>query len=254
MTDREEAYAKMARQLFRVLTDQRPQWEVRNPDMLAEFDQLNSYLQAIDEVAARQGGVAGANYTDARDQAEHAAEVAAGPLVRGLRALTSSVPNPALAIAASYTPDQLDPKHGPELLAALNEIAAAAEGVRPLLANQGDTDEQLDALTNAISLYAPMAAIPTSTQSQGGKLSGTARELTKSLRTVVKHFDQFIDTLRGDIPGLVERYDEAREAGDPNYVKNSTGIGYNNGGDGSDGGVGKAVAGDAYGPEAKPFQ
>lgn len=254
MTDREEAYAKMARQLYRVLTDQRPQWEARNPDMLAEFDQLSNYLQAMDEVAAKQGGVAGADYTDARDQAEHAAEQAAGRLVRGLRALNSSVPNPAIAAAAGYTPDQLDPLHGPDLLGALNEIAAAAEGVRPLLANQGITDEQIDALTSAINLYTPLSEIPSSTQSQGGKLSGTARELTKSLRTVVKHFDQFIDTLRGEIPGLVERYDEAREAGDPNYVKNSTGVGRNNGGDGSDGGVGKEVAGDTYGPEAKPFQ
>ncbi|MGI4832545.1 MAG: hypothetical protein ACRYFK_03690 [Janthinobacterium lividum] len=254
MTDREEAYAKMARQLYRVLTDQRPQWETRNPDMLAEFDQLNSYLLAMDEVTARQGGVANANYTDARDQAEHAAEVAAGPLVRGLRALHASVPNPAIAIAAGYTPDQLDPKHGPELLGALNEIAAAAEGVRPLLANQGTTGEQIDALASAITLYTPLSEIPTSTQSQGGKLSGTARELTKSLRTVVMHFDQFIDTLRGDIPGLVARYDEAREAGDTNYVKNSTGVGRNNGGDGSDGGVGQEVAGNASGPEATPFQ
>ncbi|RYY10317.1 MAG: hypothetical protein EOO36_20765, partial [Cytophagaceae bacterium] len=134
MTDREINYAKMARQLYRVLTDQRPQWEARNPGMVTEFEQLNAYLEAIDEVAARQGGQTGASYTDARDQAEHAAEEAAGRLVRGLRTLTSNVPNPALAKAASYTPDQLDPLHGPELLGALNEVASAADGVRALLA------------------------------------------------------------------------------------------------------------------------
>ncbi|RZK26928.1 MAG: hypothetical protein EOO57_23315, partial [Hymenobacter sp.] len=137
MTDREVTYAKMARQLYRVLTDQRPQWEARNPAMVVDFEQLNAYLQAIDEVAARQGGKEGAEYTDARDQAEHAAEEAAGRLVRGLRKLNSSVPNPAIAHAAGYTPDQLDPLHGPDLLGALNEIAAAADGVRPLLANEG---------------------------------------------------------------------------------------------------------------------
>ncbi|RZK87156.1 MAG: hypothetical protein EOO62_39695 [Hymenobacter sp.] len=228
MTDREEAYAKMARQLYRVLTDQRPQWEARNPSMVADFEQLNSYLQGVDEVAA-------------------------GPLVRGLRALQATVPNPAMANAARYTPDQLDPLHGPDLLAALNEIAAAAEGARALLANQGVTDEQVDALPSAIALYEPLSAVPSTNQNQGGKLSGTARELTKGLKGVVQKFDTFIDTLREEIPGLVERYDEARSA-DANFVRNSTGIGYNNGGDGSDGGVGKAVAGNAYGPEAKPFQ
>jgi hypothetical protein len=53
MTDREISYAKMARQLYRVLTDQRPQWEARNPAAVADFEQLNAYLQAIDEVATR---------------------------------------------------------------------------------------------------------------------------------------------------------------------------------------------------------
>ena len=253
MTDREEAYAKMAQQLYRVLTEQRPQWEARNPEMVADFEQLNAYLQGIEEVAAMQGGVAGTDYTDARDQAEHAAEVAAGRLVRALRTLHASVPNPAIATAAGYTPDQLDPKHGPELLMALNEIAAAAEGVRPLLANQGVTAEEIDALPSAIALYEPLSAIPNTNLSQGGKLSGTARELTKSLKGVVKKLDGFVDSLREEIPGLTERYDEARAA-DPNYVKNSTGAETRNGGDGSDGGIGKAAAGDAYGPEAKPFQ
>ena len=220
MTDREESYAKMARQLYRVLNDQRPQWEERDPAMVPQFEQLGSYLDAVDEVAAKQGGVAGTDYTDARDQAEHAAEVAAGQLVRGLRTLQASVPNPALENAARYTPDQLDPLHGPDLLAALNEIAAAADGVRPLLANQGITDEQVEALPQAIALYEPLSAIPSTSQSQGGKLSGTARELTKSLKGVVKGFDQFIDSLRDEIPGLVTRYDEARAA-DPNYVPGS---------------------------------
>ena len=253
MTDREVTYAKMARQLYRVLTDQRPQWEARNPAMVADFEQLNAYLQAIDEVAARQGGQEGAEYTDARDQAEHAAEEAAGRLVRGLRKLNSSVPNPAIANAAGYTPDQLDPLHGPDLLGALNEIAAAADGVRPLLANEGVTDEQIDALTAAINLYTPLSEIPSGSQSKGGELSGTARQIVKGLRGVVQRFDQFVDSLRDEIPGLAQRYDDARAA-DPNYVQNSTGIGYNNGGDGSEGGVGREVAGSAFGPEATPFQ
>jgi hypothetical protein len=126
--------------------------------------------------------------------------------------------------------------------------------VRPLLANQGVTDEHIDALTNAINQYTPLAEIPSSNQSQGNKLGGTARELTKNLRGIVQRFDEFVDSLREEIPGLAERYDEAREAGDANYVKNSTGLGADNGGDGSDGGVGKEVAGDASGPEPKPFQ
>ncbi len=253
MTNREVEYAKMARQLYRVLTDQRPQWEDRNPAAVADFEQLNAYLQAIDEVATRQGGQGSAEYSDARDRAEHAAEEAAGRLVRGLRTLHGSVPNPAIANAASYTPDQLDPLHGPDLLAALNEIAAAADGVRPLLANGGVSDEHVDALTNAINLYTPLSEVPSSTQSQGGKLSGTARELTKSLRGVVQRFDQLIDSLREEIPGLAQRYDEARAA-DPNYVQNSMGSGPRTGGDGSEGGVGREVAGNAFGPEAQPFQ
>lgn len=255
MTNREEGYAKMARQLYRVLTDQRPQWEARSPEMFAEFERMGSYLDGIEEVAVKQGGIAKADYTDARDQAEHAAEVAAGPLVRGLRQLQAVVPNPALVSAARYTPDQLDPLHGPDLLAALNEIDAAAEGARSLLANQGVSDEQIDALPAAIALYEPMSEIPSTSQSQGGKLSGTARELTKGLKGIVKKFDLFIDSLTEEIPGLTERYQEARQA-DPNYVPNQlyTGVGRNNGGDGSNGGVGPEVAGDAYGPEAKPFQ
>lgn len=252
MTDREINYAKMARQLYRVLTDQRPQWEARNPAMVTDFEQLNAYLEAIDEVAARQGGQAGANYTDARDQAEHAAEEAAGRLVRGLRTLTSNVPNPALAKAASYTPDQLDPLHGSELLGALNEVAAAADGVRALLANEGVTDAQIDALTEAINLYTPLSEVPNGNQSKGGQLSGTARELTKSLRGVVKRFDQFIASLRDEIPGLAERYDEARSA-DTNYVPQVT-TGPREGGDGSEGGIGREAAGNAFGPEAQPFQ
>ena len=251
MTNREVEYAKMARQLYRVLTDQRPQWEDRSPAAVADFEQLNAYLQAIDEVAARQGGQGSAEYADARDWAEHSAEEAAGRLVRGLRTLHGSVPNPAIAKAASYTPDQLDPLHGPDLLAALNEIAAAADNVRPLLANGGVTDEHIDALTNAINLYTPLSEVPSSTQSQGGKLSGTARELTKSLRGVVQRFDQFVESLRDEIPGLAERYDEARSA-DNNYVPQTTGP--REGGDGSEGGIGREAAGNAFGPEAQPFQ
>jgi hypothetical protein len=251
MTDREISYANMARDLYRVLTEQRLQWEDRDPSAVADFEQLNAYLQALDEVAARQGGQGSAEYADARDWAEHSAEEAAGRLVRGLRTLHGSVPNPAIAKAASYTPDRLDPLHGPDLLAALNEIAAAAENVRPLLANNGVTDEHVDALTAAINLYTPLAELPSSSQSQGGKLSGTARELTKNLRGLVQRFDQFIDSLREEIPGLAERYDEARTA-DANYVPQT--IAPREGGDGSEGGVGPDVAGNASGPEPKPFQ
>jgi hypothetical protein len=247
MTDREISYAKMARQLYRVLTDQRPQWEDRNPAAVADFE----HLQAIDEVAARQGGQGSAEYADARDQAEHTAEEAAGRLVRGLRTLQSTIPNPAIAKAAGYTPDQLDPLHGPDLLAALNEVASAADGVRPLLANNGVTDEQIDALTAAIDRYTPLAELPSSNQSQGGKLSGTARELTKNLRGLVQRFDQFIDSLREEIPGLAERYDDARAA-DANYVPQTTGP--REGGDGSEGGIGREAAGNAFGPEAQPGQ
>jgi hypothetical protein len=253
MTDREVNYAKMARQLYRVLTDQRPQWEARTPAAVADFEQLNAYLEAIDDVATRQGGQGSAEYSNSRDRAEHAAEEAAGRLVRGLRTLHGTVPNPAIAKAAGYTPDQLDPLHGPDLLGALNEIAAAADGVRPLLANNGVTDEHIDVLTAAIDLYTPLSEVPSSTQSQGGQLSGTARELTKSLRGVVQRFDQLIDSLREEIPGLAQRYDEARAA-DPNYVQNSTGTGPREGGDGSDGGIGREAAGNAFGPEAQPFQ
>jgi hypothetical protein len=253
MTDRELNYAKMARQLYRVLTDQRPQWEDRNPAAVTDFEQLNAYLQAVEEVAAQQGGQGSAQYSSARDQAEHAAEEAAGRLVRGLRTLHGSVPNPAIAKAAGYTPDQLDPLHGPDLLAALNEVAAAADGVRPLLANNGITDEHVDALMAAINLYTPLSEVPSTSQSQGGKLSGTARELTKSLRGVVQRFDQLIDSLREEIPGLAQRYDEARAA-DPNFVQNSTGSGPREGGDGSEGGIGREAAGNTFGPEPQPFQ
>jgi hypothetical protein len=125
--------------------------------------------------------------------------------------------------------------------------------VRPLLANNGIADEHIDALTAAISLYTPLSEVPSSNQSQGGRLSGTARELTKGLRGVVQRFDQLIDSLREEIPGLAQRYDEARAA-DANYVQNSTGTGSREGGDGSEGGVGREVAGNAFGPEAQPFQ
>ena len=135
MTDREVNYAKMARQLYRVLTDQRPQWEARTPAAVADFEQLNAFLQAIDEVATRQGGQGSAEYSDSRDRAEHAAEEAAGRLVRGLRTLHGTVPNPAIAKAAGYTPDQLDPLHGPlgpagtpfaDAVEVVGQVAAAA--------------------------------------------------------------------------------------------------------------------------------
>ena len=56
MTDREIEYAKMARLAYRELTDQRPQWEQRSPAMVADFEQLNKFLQAFEEVASRTGG------------------------------------------------------------------------------------------------------------------------------------------------------------------------------------------------------
>ena len=249
MTDREITYAKMARLVYRELTDQRPQWEQRSPAMTADFEQLNSLLEAFDQVAAHTGGKNTHEYSDVKDRAEHAAEVAAGRIVRGLRALQLTVRNPALANAASYVPSSLDPLHGQELLEALNGIASAAAGVAPMLANEGVTDEHLKALDDAIALYTPLTEIPNSSQAatHGHGMDGTARQVVKQLKTVLQRLDTRIDNLRDDIPGLAQRYDDARRTADSNYPNYG-------GGGGSDGGIGKAAAGDAYGPEPEPFQ
>ena len=253
MTDREIDYAKMARLVYRELTDQRPQWEQRSPDMVADFEQLNNYLQAFDEVAAHTGGKNTHEYTDAKDRAEHAAEIAAGRIVRGLRVLQLGVRNPALANVASYTPSSLNPLHGQELLEALNAIASAAAGVAPLLANEGVTDEHLKALDDAIALYTSLVDLPNTTINQGKALNGTARQVVKQLRGVLQRIDVRIDNLRDEIPGLAQRYDDARRTADSNYLGH-IGVGYNNGGDGSEGGIGREAAGNAFGPEAQPFQ
>ncbi|MBJ6142200.1 hypothetical protein [Hymenobacter sp. BT559] len=255
MTDREISYAKMARLVYRELTDQRPQWEQRSPAMAADFDQLNSLLEAFDQVAAHTGGKNTHEYSDVKERAEHAAEVAAGRIVRGLRALQLSVKNPALANAASYVPSSLDPLRGQELLEALNTISAAAAGVAPMLANEGVTDEHLKALDDAIALYTPLTELPGSSQAavQGHGMDGTARQVVKQLKTVLANLDIRIDNLRDDIPGLAQRYDDARRSADSNYIV-ASGVGHNNGGDGSDGGIGQEAAGSASGPEAKPFQ
>lgn len=252
MTDHEVDYAKMARLAYRELTDQRPQWEQRSPAMVADFEQLNNFLQAFDEVASRTGGHAGRSEAIARDEAEHAAEVAAGRVVRGLRVLHLSVPNPALATAAGYTPSSLNPLHGEELLGALNSIAAAAAGVAPLLANEGVSAAHLQALDDAIARYTPLADLNNSNVKKGAGMGDTARQVVKGLRGVLQRLDARIDNLRDDIPGLAQRYDDARRT-DSTYVPQST-TGPREGGDGSEGGIGREAAGNAFGPEAQPFQ
>ena len=252
MTDVELDFAKMARLVYRELTDQRPQWEQRSPAMAADFEQLNNFLQAFDEVATRAGGKGGKEYTAAKDRAEHAAEAAAGRVVRGLRVLQLSVRNPALTTVAGYTPDALDPLHGQELLEALNAIAAAAAGMAPLLANEGVTAEHLAALDDAIALYTPMVDVPGGSEAKGHGLDTTARQVVKELRGVLQRLDARIDNLRDDIPGLAQRYDDARRTADAAYPVR-TGVGYQNGGDGSEGGIGREAAGNAFGPEAQPF-
>ncbi len=253
MTNHEAAYAAMARLAYRELTDQRPQWEQRSPAMVADFEQLNHFLEAFEQVAQRTGTQAGQGELDARDRAEHDAEIAAGRVVRGLRVLQLSVHNPALAGAAGYTPNALNPLHGPDLLAALNTIAGAAAGVAPLLAHEGVTAAHLKALDDAIARYTSLADLNSSTVAQGAASSGSVRQVVKGLRGVLHRLDARIDNLRDDIPGLAQRYDEARSA-DGTYVAQSSGPGPLEGGDGSDGGIGRAAAGNAFGPEPGPEQ
>ena len=255
MTDQEIDFAKMARLVYRELTDQRPQWEQRSPAMVADFEQLNSFLQAFDEVASRTGGKGTHDYTDARDRAERDAEAAAGRIVRGLRVLQLGVRNPALANVASYTPSSLNPLHGQELLEALNAISSAAAGMAPLLANEGVTAEHLQALDDAIARYTPLIDLPKSHRAatQGKAMDSTARQVVKELRGVLHRLDARIDNLRDDIPGLAQRYDDARRSADSSYPY-YTGVGRLNGGDGSDGGIGPETAGGAFGPEPGPEQ
>lgn len=253
MTNHEVEYTKMARLAYRELTDQRPQWEQRSPAMVADFEQLNNFLAAFEEVASRTGGQAGPAETNARDAAEHAAEVAAGRIVRGLRVLQLSVPNAAIAAAAGYTPSSLNPLHGEDLLAALNTISGAAASVAPLLANEGVTADHLKTLDDAIALYTPLAGLNNSNKKQGAAMGDTVRQVVKGLRGVLHRLDARIDNLRDEIPGLAQRYDEARRA-DSTYVAQSSGPGPLEGGDGSDGGIGRAAAGNGFGPEPGPDQ
>ena len=246
MTDHEQEYAKMARQVYRTLTDQRPQWEARSPAMVADFEQLNSFLQAYDEVAGRQGEKSSGDATDIRDRAEAAAEAAAGRIVRGLRVLQLSVHNPALAEVAGYTPDALNPLHGEELLGALNAIASAAAGVAPLLANEGVTDAHLQALDDAITVYTPLATLNNSNVQQGSGLDFTARQVVKGLRKVLRRLDTRIDNLRDDIPSLGQAYNDARAAAETGDLAEDE--------KGADGGIGRAAAGNAFGPEGQPGQ
>ncbi len=241
MTDHEQEYAKMARQVYRTLTDQRPQWEARSPAMVADFEQLNNFLQAYDEVSGRQGTKSAKEPSDARDRAEQAAEAAAGRIVRGLRVLQLGVRNPALAEVAGYTPDVLNPLHGEELIGALNAVAAAADGVAPLLANEGVTTEHLQALDDAIAVYTPLASLNNSTLEQGSNLNFTARQVVKGLRQVLRRLDTRIDNLRDDIPSLGQAYNDARAAAEVGDLAE--------GEKGPDGGIGRAAAGNAYGPE-----
>jgi len=246
MTDHEQEYARMARQVYRTLTDQRPQWEARSPAMVADFEQLNNFLQAYDEVAGRQGEKGAKDSADARDRAESAAEAAAGRIVRGLRVLQLSVHNPALAEVAGHTPDVLNPLHGEELLGALNAVAAAAAGVAPLLANEGVTAEHLQTLDDAIALYTPLASLNNSDAEQGSSLNFTARQVIKGLRKVLKRLDTRLDNLRDDVPSLGQAYNDARAAAEAGDLAE--------GEKGPDGGIGSAAAGNAYGPERQPGQ
>jgi len=246
MTDHEQEYAKMARQVYRTLTDQRPQWEARSPAMVADFEQLNNFLQAYDEVAGRQGEKGAKDSGDARDRAETAAEAAAGRIVRGLRVLQLSVHNPALAEVASYTPDVLNPLHGEELLGALSAIAAAAGGVAPLLANEGVTAEHLQVLDDAIAAYTPLAGLNNSNLEKGSSLDFTARQVVKGLRKVLRRLDTRIDNLRDDIPSLGQAYNDARAAAETGDLAEDE--------KGPDGGIGRAAAGNAFGPEGQPGQ
>ena len=231
----------MARQVYRTLTDQRPQWEARSPAMVADFEQLNNFLQAYEEVAGRQGTKSAKESSDARDRAEQAAEAAAGRVVRGLRVLQLGVHNPALAEVAGYTPDVLNPLHGEELVGALNAVAAAADGVAPLLANEGVTAEHLQALDDAIAVYTPLAGLSNSDAEQGKSLDPTARQVVKGLRQVLRRLDTRLDNLRDDIPSLGQAYNDARASAEIGDLAE--------GEKGPDGGIGRAAAGNAYGPE-----
>ena len=231
----------MARQVYRTLTDQRPQWEARSPAMVADFEQLNNFLQAYDDVSGRQGDKNAKEPTDARDRAEAAAEAAAGRIVRGLRVLQLSVHNPALAEVASYTPDVLNPLHGDELLSALNAVAAAASGTAPLLANEGVTAEHLKTLNDAIAVYTPLASLNNSDVEQGSSLNFTARQVVKGLRKVLRRLDTRMDNLRDDIPSLGQAYNDARAGAEVGDLAE--------GEKGPDGGIGPEAAGNAYGPE-----
>lgn len=246
MTDHEQEYAKMARQVYRTLTDQRPQWEARSPAMVADFEQLNNFLQAYDEVANRQGDKSDKEPAAARDRAEQAAEAAAGRIVRGLRVLQLGVHNPALTEVASYTPDVLNPLHGEELLGALNAVAAAADGASALLANEGVTAEHIQTLTDAIALYEPLVGLNNSIVEQGNNLNGTARQVVKGLRKVLRRLDTRLDNLRDDIPSLGQAYNEVRASAETGDL--------GEGEKGADGGIGRAAAGNAFGPENKPGQ
>nr|GFD41831.1 hypothetical protein [Tanacetum cinerariifolium] len=104
-----------------------------------------------------------------------------------------------------------------------------------------------------IALYTSLVDVPNNNNvvAQGAALSGSARQVVKEMRNVLHRLDVRIDNLRDEIPGLAQRYDDARRT-DANYVPQSTGP--REGGDGSDGGIGREAAGNAFGPEAQPFQ
>jgi hypothetical protein len=252
MTDREIDVANMARLVYRELTDQRPQWEQRNPSMVADFEQLNNFILSFEEVANREGGKGQGDFVGARERAERAAEVATGPIVRALRALQTSANNPALANAASFIPSTLNPLHGEELLQALNTISAAAGGVAPLLANQGVTAEHLKALDDAIAVYTPLAALPTNQQHKGSAMRDTARQVVQDIQDLLTRLDAQINDLRDEVPGLAQRYDDARRTADADYPQ-LTGVGRKSGGDGSEGGIGQEAGAGVGGPEPQPF-
>ena len=80
MTNHEATFAKMARLTFRELTDQRPQWEARSPQMTADFELLRGLLEQLEPLVSQAQGHKGGGaerYLNAHDDAEHRAEAAA---------------------------------------------------------------------------------------------------------------------------------------------------------------------------------
>ncbi len=80
----------------------------------------------------------------------------------------------------------------------------------------------------------------------------TAKQTVQDIEGVLQRLDTQIDSLRDEIPGLAQRYDDARRTADPSYPT-LTGVGRKSGGDGSEGGIGQAAGAGVGGPEPQPF-